>query len=86
MQGNNISSSSIANTVKLIICFCSGVYVCGHSAGGQLAAILLSVDWMSECMATDSIIKGMALQGNKVKNLVKVFFFQDHNFGQTQFV
>ncbi|XP_048765312.2 kynurenine formamidase-like [Ostrea edulis] len=39
----------------------SGVYVCGHSAGGQLAAILLSVDWMSECMATDSIIKGALL-------------------------
>ncbi|XP_062572858.1 kynurenine formamidase-like [Saccostrea cucullata] len=35
-----------------------GVYLCGHSAGGQLAAMMLSVDWMSECMASDSLIKG----------------------------
>ncbi|XP_061177390.1 kynurenine formamidase-like [Saccostrea echinata] len=38
-----------------------GVYLCGHSAGGQLAAMLLSVDWMSECMVSNSVIKGAIL-------------------------
>lgn len=38
-----------------------GVYLCGHSAGGQLAAILLSVDWMAECMIPSSLIKGALL-------------------------
>lgn len=41
-----------------LIIHSSGVYLCGHSAGGQLAAILLSVDWMAECMIPSSLIKG----------------------------
>lgn len=39
----------------------SGVYICGHSAGGHLTAMMLSVDWMSECMLSNSIIKGAVL-------------------------
>lgn len=39
----------------------SGVYLCGHSAGGHLAAMMLSVDWMSECMISRSLIKGAVL-------------------------
>lgn len=39
----------------------SGVYICGHSAGGHLAAMLLSVDWMAECMISSSLIKGALL-------------------------
>lgn len=39
----------------------SGVYICGHSAGGQLAAMMLSVDWMAECMISSSLIKGALL-------------------------
>lgn len=41
-----------------LIIHSSGVYLCGHSAGGQLAAILLSVDWMAECEIPSSLIKG----------------------------
>lgn len=39
----------------------SGVYICGHSAGGHLTAMMLSVDWMSECMLANSMIKGAIL-------------------------
>ena len=41
------------------VIFCSGVYICGHSAGGHLTAMMLSVEWMSECMLSSSIIKGI---------------------------
>ena len=36
----------------------SGVYLCGHSAGGQLAAMMLAVDWLEERMHSNSQIKG----------------------------
>nr|XP_022291597.1 kynurenine formamidase-like [Crassostrea virginica] len=36
----------------------SGVYLCGHSAGGHLVAMLLAVDWLTECMVSPSLIKG----------------------------
>jgi len=39
----------------------SGVYLCGHSAGGQLAAMMLAQDWMNECMVSNSLIKGAVL-------------------------
>ncbi|KAL5010754.1 hypothetical protein ScPMuIL_013059 [Solemya velum] len=39
----------------------SGVYLCGHSAGAHLAAMMLAVDWMGEQMLNDSLIKGALL-------------------------
>lgn len=38
-----------------------GVYLCGHSAGGHLAAMMLAVDWMVECNLTFDIVKGAIL-------------------------
>lgn len=38
-----------------------GVYLSGHSAGAHLAAMMLSVDWMTECNLTTDIIKGAVL-------------------------
>lgn len=39
----------------------SGIYLCGHSAGGHLAAMMLSQDWMGEFMESGSLIKGAFL-------------------------
>ncbi|KAK3585140.1 hypothetical protein CHS0354_034269 [Potamilus streckersoni] len=39
----------------------SGIYLCGHSAGAHLAALMLAVDWMAECMSSNSLIKGAVL-------------------------
>ncbi len=30
---------------RLSLSFCSGLYLCGHSAGAHLAAMVLSTDW-----------------------------------------
>ena len=38
--------------------FYSGVYLCGSSAGGHLAAMMLAQDWLAECMVNHSFIKG----------------------------
>ncbi|OWF45559.1 kynurenine formamidase-like [Mizuhopecten yessoensis] len=38
-----------------------GVYISGHSAGAHLAAMMLSVDWMTECNLTSDIVKGAVL-------------------------
>ena len=40
--------------LKLLLFF-RGVYICGHSAGAQLAAMMLSVDWMKEYMESYKI-------------------------------
>ncbi|XP_013420254.1 kynurenine formamidase isoform X2 [Lingula anatina] len=39
----------------------SGVYICGHSAGAHLAAMMLSVDWMGEFMESPGFLKGVFL-------------------------
>ncbi|XP_060594367.1 kynurenine formamidase-like isoform X1 [Ruditapes philippinarum] len=36
----------------------SGVYLCGHSAGAHLAALMLSQNWLQETMVSHSLIKG----------------------------
>ncbi|XP_060081143.1 kynurenine formamidase-like [Ylistrum balloti] len=38
-----------------------GVYISGHSAGAHLAAMMLSVDWMTECNLISDIVKGAIL-------------------------
>ncbi|XP_064616315.1 kynurenine formamidase-like [Liolophura sinensis] len=38
-----------------------GVYLCGHSAGGHLAAMMLAVNWIEEIMVSSSLIKGAML-------------------------
>ena len=47
----------------------SGVYLCGHSAGGHLVAMLLAVDWLTECMVSPSLIKGQLVFFNIIDNL-----------------
>lgn len=39
----------------------SGVYLCGHSAGAHLAALMLLQNWLEETMVSSSMIKGAAL-------------------------
>ncbi|XP_052239280.1 kynurenine formamidase-like [Dreissena polymorpha] len=39
----------------------SGVYLCGHSAGGHLAAMMLTINWMEETMVSPGLIKGAVL-------------------------
>ncbi|XP_052807416.1 kynurenine formamidase-like [Mya arenaria] len=39
----------------------SGVYLCGHSAGGHLAAMMLAHNWMDTCMVGPSLIRGAVL-------------------------
>ncbi|KAL4233496.1 hypothetical protein ACF0H5_008177 [Mactra antiquata] len=39
----------------------SGVYLCGHSAGAHLAAMMLLQDWSAECMISPSLISGAIL-------------------------
>ena len=34
------------------------MYLCGSSAGGHLAAMMLAQDWLAECMVNHSFIKG----------------------------
>ncbi|XP_076077574.1 kynurenine formamidase-like [Mytilus galloprovincialis] len=65
-----VSMSEIVNQCKKGVSFVlnlashrgsSGVYIGGHSAGGHLAAMMLSVDWMTESMQSNSMIKGALL-------------------------
>ncbi|XP_053396077.1 kynurenine formamidase-like [Mercenaria mercenaria] len=39
----------------------SGVYLCGHSAGAHLAALMLSQNWLEETMVSPGMIKGAVL-------------------------
>ena len=47
--------------MTLSIVISSGVYLCGSSAGGHLAAMMLAQDWLAECMISPSLIKGEQL-------------------------
>ena len=53
----------------------SGVYLCGHSAGGHLVAMLLAVDWLTECMVSPSLIKGQLVFFNIVDNLKRNYTY-----------
>ena len=45
-----------------VITYCEnghrGVYLCGHSAGAQIAAMMLTVDWTQDDPAFQHLIKG----------------------------
>lgn len=53
----------------------SGVYLCGHSAGGHLVAMLLAVDWLTECMVSPSLIKGQLVFFNIIDNLKRNYTY-----------
>lgn len=46
------------NTIFSYYSTFSGVYLCGHSAGAHLAALMLLQNWLEETMVSDSMIKG----------------------------
>ena len=59
----------------IVVVYCySGVYLCGHSAGAHLAALMLSQNWLQETMVSHSIIKGAFIDNEiLVRNLVNPY-------------
>ncbi|XP_006824641.1 kynurenine formamidase-like [Saccoglossus kowalevskii] len=62
-----------------------GIYVCGHSAGGQLAAMLLTVDW-TQYDLLQNIIKGLLLVSGvfDLQPIVKTYVNEPLNLDEAE--